>query len=84
MFMMRNMKVAAVLKAESIEEESKTRENMRKFTLVYLPVYVFLSLADYILEIVLFQNKQKDERFELVVYILVNSVKLVCETFIGL
>ena len=50
-FMLRNMQVAAVLRAETVEEEHKMRERIYKFQIVYLPLYFLLQILIYVLEI---------------------------------
>lgn len=82
--MLRNMKVAAVLRTETIEEENETRETVRKFTFAYIPIYAILSLLVYILEILIFSNANKHERTLIIIYIIINLLKFCCETFIGI
>ena len=41
-FMLRNMKVAAVLRAESVEQEQDIRRKIHRFTIIYLPLYFVL------------------------------------------
>lgn len=55
-FMLRNMKVAAVLQAETIEEEVSTRARVDTLTWVYLPLYAVLSIFIYIIEVLVFSD----------------------------
>jgi hypothetical protein len=51
------MKVATVLKAKTIEEETKTRQFVRTFAAVWLPAYALISIVLYILEVVLVSER---------------------------
>lgn len=83
--MLRNLKVAAILKCKSIEEEAKTRKQMKLATQIYLPLYAFLTISNYVMEIALFQNASiKISYICFALYTVSNLTKLVCETFIGI
>lgn len=56
-FMLRNMKVAAVLRAESIEQENRTRAKVKKLTIAYLPLYFFLSISIYVMDILMLKER---------------------------
>jgi len=89
-FMLRNMKVAGVLRAESIEEETKVRQKINNFTCLYIPVYAFLVLSIYILEILVMapptsiKNDYSLQNIILGVYILLNTIKLSFSAYIGI
>lgn len=86
-FMLRNMKVAAVLRAKSIQEESETRIRVRHFTYFYLPLYGVLSVLIYVMEILIFSKKDitgVSEWFLIGFYSLMNVAKLSFSAFVGL
>jgi multidrug transporter EmrE-like cation transporter len=68
-----------------MEEEQATRDRLRKFTIIYIPVYAVFSLVIYVLEILFFSkdDTSADQQNLIIVYAICNLVKLVCETFIG-
>jgi hypothetical protein len=83
-FMLRNMKVAATLRAETIEAEAVMRARVDNLTVVYLPLYFVLSTIIYIIEVVVFSNKQQNINLLIGLYIVFNVIKLTFSAFIGI
>jgi hypothetical protein len=82
--MLRNMKVAAVMRAESIEEETVMRTRVEKLTAVYLPLYFVISVIIYVIEVLVFSNKQQNISLLIGFYIVFNVIKLTFSAIIGI
>ena len=83
-FMLRNMKVAAVLQAETIEEEVSTRARVDTLTWVYLPLYAVLSIFIYVIEVLVFSDRDLNIGLLIALYIMFNVIKLVFSAIIGI
>ena len=82
--MLRNMKVAAVLRAETIEEEAIMRKRVHNLTCFYLPIYAVLSITNYVIEIKVFSDRQQKIDLLIGLYTLFSLVKLTFTAFIGI
>ena len=84
-FMLRNMKVAAVLRADSIEEETSMRNKINKFTNFFLPGYFVLQIGIYVLQLLIFSSidKQKSTGWLLAFYLIFDLIKLILSSFLG-
>jgi hypothetical protein len=86
-FMLRNMSVAAILRAETLEEEIHVRRRLKVLTAFYLPTYFCFQITIYSCEISIFNSIYKGIQLPswlLPTYLTINIVKLMFSATLGI